>query len=144
MTTVEDITEIIASSYALARIAAQKTGNHEPAATWRAISVLRREGPLRLGALAEATRTTQPGMTRLVAQMAEQGLIDRSPDPDDSRATILSITPLGDSALREWQSQMRVALAPLFADLDDEDRAHLARTAALLAARTAPMTGAAR
>lgn len=144
MSTPQDIADIVASAHALARIAAQRTGNQEPAAKWRALSVLRREGPLRLGELAAASRTTQPGMTRMVAQLVEHDLVERHEDPQDSRATILSLTPTGDRALTQWQEQLRDAIAPLFDGLDAPDRAALARTAELLAQRTAPLPAVTR
>jgi DNA-binding MarR family transcriptional regulator len=136
VTEADDIGSIIASGYALARIAAQTTGNQAPATQWRALSLLLKEGPRRIGELAAAARATQPGMTRLVTQMVEHELVERREDPIDSRATIISITPAGERALADWKVQLRDALAPLFDDLDADDRAALARTAHLLATRT--------
>jgi len=136
VTAAEDVAAIIASSYALGRIAAQTTGNQTPVVQWRALGVLEKEGPRRLGELALAARTTQPGMTKLAAQLAEQGLVERGEDPSDSRATVVSITPAGGAALAAWRAELRDVIAPLFAGLDDDDRAALARTAALLARRT--------
>jgi DNA-binding MarR family transcriptional regulator len=144
VTTADDIARLIASGNALARIAALKTGNRTPATQWRALSVLRCEGPRRLGELAAATRTTQPGMTRLVVQLVESGLVERRQDEQDSRVTILALTPAGAEALDDWTAQMRDALAPMFDDLDADDRAVLARAAELLASRTAPTLAVAR
>ena len=60
----------------------------------------------------------------------------RSPDPDDSRATVVRITADGRAALARWRAQLSETLAPLFADLTDDDRAALERTAQLLRERT--------
>jgi DNA-binding MarR family transcriptional regulator len=140
----QDIERILVAAHALTRLAALETRNEAPAAQWRTLSILRTEGPLRLGALAGASRVTQPGMTRLVAQLAEAGLVERTSDPDDSRATVVEATPAGLRALDAWLVQLRDALEPRFADLDDEDWQALSRVAEILAARTAVRVGAAR
>jgi DNA-binding MarR family transcriptional regulator len=140
----EDIADIVTAAHTLTRLAALETQNDAPAAQWRALSVLRTEGPLRLGALATATRTTQPGMTRLVGQLADAGLVRRESDPADSRATVVSVTDAGASALAAWRLELRAALEPLFADLDDDDWAALSRVARILSARTSTPVGVTR
>jgi DNA-binding MarR family transcriptional regulator len=140
------IETIISAAYSLGRIAAHRTGNDTPAAQWRALATLERYGALRIGELASAARTTQPGMTRLIGQMADEALVTRSPDPDDSRATVVRITADGRAALARWRAQLSETLAPLFADLTDDDRAALERTAQLLRERTidAPLDASGR
>lgn len=135
-----DIERILVAAHALTRIAALETRNHTPAAQWRTLSILRNEGPLRLGELAVASRSTQPGMTRLVGQLADAGLVTRIGDPTDSRVTLVEVTADGERALDAWLVQMSDALEPRFADLDDEDWEALNHVATLLAARTALTT----
>lgn len=132
----QDIERIVVAAHALTRLAALETRNEAPAAQWRTLSILRSEGPLRLGSLAAASRVTQPGMTRLVAQLADAGLVHRSSDPDDSRATVVAVTDAGLRALDAWLVQLRDALEPRFADLDDDDWAALSRVATILSERT--------
>jgi DNA-binding MarR family transcriptional regulator len=43
-------------------------------------------------------RYSQPGLSRLVQRMEADGLVERRPDPDDGRATILVTTRAGRSA----------------------------------------------
>jgi len=64
------------------------------------------------------------------------GLITRSPDPSDSRATVVDITDAGRTAVKEWRTAFRITLAPRFADLDDADWDALHRTAEILAAHS--------
>lgn len=123
---------IVFSAHALTRIAAQEAGNDTPAAQWRALSLLETEGAQRVGELARRSRTTQPGMTRLIGQLDADGLVDRSADPEDSRATVVTITDAGLDALRSWRDDLRSILAPRFSDLDDDDWEHLARAAEIL------------
>jgi DNA-binding MarR family transcriptional regulator len=132
-----DIERIVVAAHALTRIAAIETRNEAPAAQWRTLSILRTEGALRLGELAAASRVTQPGMTRLVGQLADAGLVTRSVDPLDSRATVIEVTDAGRRSLDTWLVQLRDALEPRFSDLDDAGWDALARVADILSARTA-------
>lgn len=138
MSRAQDIARIVTAAHTLTRVAALATKNDAPAAQWRALSILEAEGPLRLGELAEASRTTQPGMTRMVGQLTEVGHVRRSHDPDDSRVSVISITPQGREALAGWRIELQGALEPLFADLNDDDWAALARVAGILSSRTNP------
>lgn len=140
----EDIERILVAAHALTRIAATTTRDDTPAAQWRALSVLQNEGSQRVGELAALSRTTQPGMTRLVGQLVEAGLVTRTPDPDDSRATVVTITDAGAEAIDNWRTTLGVALAPLFEDLADEDWNTLAQASRILMSRTAAPAGAAR
>ena len=139
----EDISEIVTAAHVLTRLAALETKNDAPSTQWRALSILQSAGAMRLGELAAASRATQPGMTRLIGQLAEAGLVCRDHDPSDSRATVISITARGGEELAAWRIELRDALAPLFADLSDEDWAVLSHAARILKSRTT-LQGAAR
>jgi DNA-binding MarR family transcriptional regulator len=132
----EIVPSIVTSAYALGRIAAQDAANDAPAAQWRVLTLLEREPSQRVGALARASRTTQPGMTRLLGDLERAGLVTRSADPSDSRATVVDITDDGRIALKDWREAFRTALAPRFADLDAADWEALHRAAEILAAHT--------
>lgn len=134
MQNVDVIPSIVMSAHALARFAAQDAGNEAPSAQWRALSILERQGGMRIGALALAARTTQPGMTRLVGMLEQAGLVSRSTDPADTRATLVDATDGGLAHLRAWRAEMRDTLAPRFADLDEDEWAVLRRAAGILAA----------
>lgn len=136
MTHEKDIETLIVAAHALTRIAALETTSDTPAAQWRTLTILRDNGALRLGDLARLSRVTQPGMTRLVGQMATLGLVERRADAVDSRATLVEVTDLGLEALQTWLLQLTAALAPHFADLDDAEWDALRTTAAVLARKT--------
>lgn len=141
----EVIPSIVLAAYALGRIAAHEAGNDAPAAQWRVLSLLSQQGGRRVGELAAASRTTQPGMTRLIGGLERDGLVHRSPDPDDSRAIVVEITQDGVTALADWRAEFRDVLAPRFAELGDDDWAALTRAAEILAAHsTTDPTGEAR
>lgn len=136
----EVVTSIVLSAHALARIAAHDTGNEAPSAQWRTLNTLEGQSGMRLGALARATRTTQPGMTRMIGTLEEAGFVRRSPDPADSRATLVSATDDGLEALRQWRTQIRDALAPRFAHLSAADWQAMQRVAEILAEHTQDTT----
>lgn len=68
--------------------------------------------PQRLGHLGEHLMLSQPGLSRLVERLVERGLLSRSPDPADARATLLSLTEEG----REVQRRVGRAHARAVAD----------------------------
>src|SRR4051794_39474520 len=61
----------------------------------RALGVLDRLGPLRLSDLAERLRIAPRSTTEVVDGLEERGLVQRRPDPDDRRATYVSLTAAG-------------------------------------------------
>jgi DNA-binding MarR family transcriptional regulator len=67
------------------------------------LSVLSRlqDAPRTPGELAEAERVSPPSMTRTVAALVDRGLVERTPDPDDGRQVILSLTPEAGRLLKE-------------------------------------------
>ncbi len=133
---VDALQSLVIWSHRIGRVIARDSGNPTPAAQWRALATLAEEGPMRIGVLAAECRVTQPGMTRLVASMAEHGLVSRAVDGDDPRATIVTVTDSGREAIAGWHRTIRERLAPRFSDLADEDWAAIQRTASIIAERT--------
>ncbi|MEV7631068.1 MarR family transcriptional regulator [Microbacterium sp. NPDC089318] len=131
----EAITAIVLAAHTLVRIAAQDAGNEAPSAQWRALSILNQQGGMRLGALASAARTTQPGMTRLVGVLEHAGLVERTADPADSRVTVVNATASGIRALDQWRTELGATLAPRFSRLSADDWRAIERTAAILRER---------
>jgi DNA-binding MarR family transcriptional regulator len=119
MTRNDDLLRLIVAAHALTRLAAIETKNDTPAAQWRTLKLLREYGPQRLGDLATLSRVSQPGMTRLVGQLASAGLVARDSDAADARVQRISVTPAGERALDAWIEQLRDALAPHVVQLDD-------------------------
>lgn len=136
MTHSETLESLLVSSNRLIRLAAQATGNQTPSAVWRTLSILDTEGAMRVGELALASRVSQPGMTRLLGGMVDDGLVSRDADADDSRAQLIGITPAGRDALVRWRRQLSDTLEPWFRSLDDEDWATLERAVAIIGSRT--------
>jgi DNA-binding MarR family transcriptional regulator len=89
-------------------------------------------GPRTLGALAEAERVRPPTMTRLVQAMEAEGLVARSPAPDDARATLIRTTSVGARILRQARVRRLAALRRLLGTLTGEEVRQVERAARIL------------
>lgn len=77
-----------------------------PPAEWNLVALstldcLDRAGPLRVTDLVARESISQPGMTGLVARLETAGLVTRSPDPTDGRATLVALSDAGRDYIRE-------------------------------------------
>lgn len=82
------------------------------------LSVLERTGPQRITALAEREAVRQPSMTGLVQRLEAAGLVSRTTDPEDGRASLVAITAAGSAELGE---RRRVHDRTIHAHLDELD-----------------------
>jgi DNA-binding MarR family transcriptional regulator len=130
------LTDLVEAAHRLARVAAAATGETTSSTAYRTLSILLDRGPTRVGDLAVANRISQPGMSKLVAQLEESGWARREADPDDARAAVVVLTDAGAAARADWLARIGRALEPRFADLDEADRAALRRAAQILRSRT--------
>ncbi|MBY8883298.1 MarR family transcriptional regulator [Streptomyces sp. PTM05] len=78
-------------------------------------------GICRVGDLAERLLVEPSHVTRQVAQLQEQGLVERSPDPVDRRARNISITPEGTSVLVRLRKAHQEKLCHALHDIDAAD-----------------------
>jgi DNA-binding MarR family transcriptional regulator len=129
------LASLISAAHHLTRIAAQATGDQTSPAVWRTLSILRTDGPMRLGELAAASRVSQPTMTKLVQNLAGDDLIRRIADVDDSRAWLIASTSKGEKALDAWRDRLADAAGPFLNDLSEQERATLSDAARILDAR---------
>jgi len=66
---------------------------------------------------------TDPMMTsQVLRKLAERGLLDREPDPDDSRAKLLSLTDAGRRVVRKALRDVEEADAAYFATLGEDQK----------------------
>ncbi|MFF2546029.1 MarR family winged helix-turn-helix transcriptional regulator [Kitasatospora sp. NPDC058063] len=56
---------------------------------------MEQHGPLRLGELTTREGVAVPSMVRTVAPLVADGLVAKSPDPQDGRSQLLAPTPFG-------------------------------------------------
>lgn len=143
MTRGEDLLRLVLAVHAITRMAAIETKNDAPSAQWRTLRLLREHGPQRVGDLAAMSRVTQPGMTRLVGQLADAGLVRRRSDELDARASVVEATPAGEEALDTWLVELQGVLESQFTSLDAADWDAVRSVADVLEAATL-VRGAAR
>jgi DNA-binding MarR family transcriptional regulator len=93
----------------------------------RALSVLARDGDLRLSALADRLRIVPRSATEVVDDLERLGLVARRADPDDRRAVLVALTTSGEQTSRAIQEAREAEGERFFAALDASDRADLAR-----------------
>ncbi|MFS2279744.1 MarR family transcriptional regulator [Microbacterium sp. OR21] len=93
------------SSPSVQRSVAQSAGVAVDAADVSTLYVLGMHGPLRAGDLAERMHISRPTASKQLARLERAGLIDRESDPDDGRASIVSLSAEGDAAHRRLLEQ---------------------------------------
>ncbi len=98
----------------------------------RAVGVLRRCGPVRLGDLAERLRIAPRSATEVVDALEERDLVERRPDPSDRRATLVALTAHGEEVAAGIRAARTSGAGALFARLPEADRTELARILAAL------------
>ncbi|MEJ7648984.1 MAG: MarR family winged helix-turn-helix transcriptional regulator [Nakamurella sp.] len=103
-----------------------------PYAQLRLLSLVGQLEPVRVTELAEADNCSQPTVTQQIRKLAALGWIDRADDPDDARASLLSLSAQGNAAIGQARAARARAIVPLLADLDATDRETLARATDLL------------
>ncbi len=99
--------------------------NDIPPLQFSALATLDKHGPLRSGELAQREAVTAPTMTRVLAALAERGLVTRESDPTDARSVRVSLSPAGIDALTRIRSERTALLGARLARLSDEQRAAL-------------------
>jgi DNA-binding MarR family transcriptional regulator len=90
------------------------------------LATLRDRGPQRITALAEAEAVAQPTMTTLVGRLERAGLVERSADPVDARAVLVTITAEGLERLLAIREARAAAVEARLAALEPEERETLA------------------
>lgn len=87
-----------------------------------ALTQLEQCGPMRLGALADAEGTSPSTASRLVDVLAERGLVARTADPADRRASLIELCRPGLALLEEVRGRGTAALCRALADLPHAQR----------------------
>ena len=82
-------------------------------------------GPTRITELAKSEAVTQPSMTTLVTRLERDGLVTRTPDPDDARAVRVEITDEGLQRAARMRAERAALLDAALAELDPRERAAL-------------------
>lgn len=88
------------------------------------------ECPVRLSELAESVELDLSTVSRQMRDLVAMGLVDKVPDPDDGRASLLSLSDRGRAVLGAVSEARRQALAEVIDEWTNDER--IALTSGLL------------
>src|SRR4051794_10312620 len=115
-----------------ARRLRQEAGGELSPSAAAALATIERRGPLAPSELAEVERVKRPTITRVVARLEEAGLVQRTGDPADGRASLVSVTREGSELLRRIRTRKNAYLARRLSKLEPSDLRALERAADVL------------
>jgi DNA-binding MarR family transcriptional regulator len=127
-----------AALHLLRRLAQDDRATGVSAARLSALSVLVFGGPRTIGALAGVEGVTPPTMTRLVAAMVAEGLVERLADPADRRVVRVQASASGRSLLMAGRDRRVATLAAMIKPLSPKERRRLDAAATIIEAMLAP------
>lgn len=78
--------------------------------------------------ISDALHLPRPGVTRTVKEMQDKGYLEKTASAEDGRVTYLSITEKGRALSHTHNTEFFAQLAPLLADISDDDAACTIRT----------------
>jgi DNA-binding MarR family transcriptional regulator len=122
---------IVRTARRLRQEAAGAVGELTPTSA-AALATVERHGPLTPSELAAIERVKRPTATRTLRVLAEAGLVERTPDPDDGRSALVSVTAAGRERLRRLRGRKNAYLARRMRALPDAEVETLERAAEIL------------
>jgi DNA-binding MarR family transcriptional regulator len=97
-----------------------------------ALATVVRDGPLQLRDLAAAERVQPPTVTRIVEQLVERGLVERTQDTADRRVAWVGATAEGRALVEQIRRRRDTYLAKRLRTFEPDELALLERAAELL------------
>jgi DNA-binding MarR family transcriptional regulator len=91
----------------------------------RLLRVLQQEGDRTMTQLAVSLNVAQRRITSLVLGLAEDNFVERHPNPDDGRSSVVSLTASGRDHLQLTWKQFQADIAAVFEDLDEDEQHRL-------------------
>lgn len=85
-----------------------------------------RHGVMRLSELSEHLHIAARSTTEVADGLQERGLVERRPDPDDRRATLLTLTPSGTRVSGAISAARDAEAERFFGTLSETERTRLA------------------
>jgi DNA-binding MarR family transcriptional regulator len=110
----------------LARRLRQESGTGHSPSQLSALAVIDNHGPLTLGALADHERVAPPSITKVVAKLEAEGLVERTADASDRRVTYVSTSAAGRELIAESRRRKTTWLTARVAGLSEDELARLA------------------
>ncbi|MGB0507325.1 MAG: MarR family winged helix-turn-helix transcriptional regulator [Pikeienuella sp.] len=102
---------------------------------WRVMATLYPDQALGVGALAEASLTKQPTMSRVIDKMVEAGTVERLSEGDDRRHVTVRLTPAGKALADELTAEAKAHEARLLDDYSHVEKLKMKQMLTRLAGR---------
>ena len=83
------------------------------------------EGGVRQKTLTEELRINPSSVSELITKLQNDGYVKRTVDPEDKRATLITLTELGEARAAELQDEKSEMLGKAFANLTDDEKEQL-------------------
>jgi DNA-binding MarR family transcriptional regulator len=113
------------------RLRQESLGGLSPAQA-SALGSVARNGSPTLGELAALEQVQPPTMTRIVANLAEAGMVTREADPNDRRSARVRITSAGERALQQMRTRKNAFLLRRLDELTADEQQHAEELVELL------------
>jgi DNA-binding MarR family transcriptional regulator len=97
------------------------------------LAPLAADGPLPIGALAEAAAVAAPTATRMLDGLVRDGLVTRSPSDSDRRSVLIDLTPAGRDAVALTGELLAGVRTRIAGSLTEREQAQAAKLLARLA-----------
>lgn len=94
---------------------------------YRILATLEQFGPASQVEIGRRGNIDRSDVVAAINQLAEQGFVERTPDPDDRRRNIVTLTAAGERQLRRLDEALDGVQDELLAPLSADDRETLAR-----------------
>ncbi|MFF4423425.1 MarR family winged helix-turn-helix transcriptional regulator [Streptomyces sp. NPDC001549] len=99
------------------------------ARTWHyaALVALEESGPASQATLSARTGIHRSDLVAVINELAARGLVERTPDPEDRRRNVITLTPPGRRQLHKLEQILTAAQEELLAPLSTREREQLTR-----------------
>jgi DNA-binding MarR family transcriptional regulator len=94
---------------------------------FRLLATLAEYGPASQASLGRRTGIDRSDVVAAINELAAAGYVDRSPDPEDGRRNVITLTAAGRRQYKRLGELVRKAQDELFAPLSPNERAQLTR-----------------
>lgn len=122
---VEAAASLRLSATRLARRLRQEAGSGFTPSMLSALATIANHGPLTLGALADREKVAPPSITKVVAKLEAEGLVQRAADAEDRRFSRVRTTDAGEALLADHRARKTAWLTDRIGELTDAEQRRL-------------------